>query len=595
MTGGRYFVFLANDAATGERWRAALTAKAAHAGFDVTLASRDATVLTTRAALRVDNRGGDRGAEDCDGDDSGVVIGSAFRRGEVAAAATLTASEAQMLRDTRGGALIDLFWGDYVAILPDPHDGTSVVRAPFGDLACYYHACPAGMMLASDIDLLMRLGDYAPRFELDAIAAHLIAADIRHPATCLAGVRELTGGERLSLRGNASVEVIWSPWSCVTRERRCDDAALAARRVADTVCEVVAARTAHHDVTILLLSGGLDSSIVAAALARAQRCCTAITMVTRDAGGDERAHARATASHLAMPLIEIVRDTAMVDIAHSAAAGLPYPIARSFSQATMRAAETAAASLGASAIVHGGGGDNVFCALQSAAPVADLILAGKIGTDLPNLARDIAALAQTTTFAVLQQAMARVWRGRPDYRWRGDTSLLSVDAAGQREAALAHPWLAAPPGTMPGSAAHVALVLGALSLVQSPDARASLPSIAVLLAQPVIEACLSVPTWRWFDRGRNRAIARHGFSAMLPPGIAWRRSKGAMDSFIVELFERHRTHLKSLLLDGMLAAYGLLDRAAIAAVLDDTAPTRGHDYARVMRLADVEVWLRSWA
>jgi asparagine synthase (glutamine-hydrolysing) len=119
------------------------------------------------------------------------------------------------------------------------------------------------------------------------------------------------------------------------------------------------------------------------------------------------------------------------------------------------------------------------------------------------------------------------------------------------------------------------------------------PSVALLLAQPVIEACLSIPSWLWFDRGRDRAAARHGFSGLLPASVAWRRSKGAMDSFIVELFEANRARLKPFLLDGLLAGSGLVERDAIAAILDDTAPVRGLAYARVMQFADVEAWLRS--
>lgn len=584
MTRPRYLAYVPADRAALDHWRPRIaTAAARLPGFALSPGGERFLLVSQSAGLAVSGEDGELGR----------LLGAVFRRGEQTPATEVSQGEARAILASGGKALIDRFWGAYVAILPDPAGRTHIVRSPFGDLACYYANCPAGTFLASDIDLLTRVAGVAPGIDWQAIARQLIAPDIRRDATCLAGITELAGGDRLTIGDAAGRDTLWTPWTFVARERRCDDAARAAAMLVDTICQAVAARTAGLDGMVLLLSGGLDFSIVAAALAQAGRRCTAVTMVTNDPGGDERVHARATAGHLAMPLREIVRDTAHVDIERSAAAGLPYPTEKSFSQATMHAAGSVAASTGANAIVHGGGGDNIFCALQSAAPVADLIRTGTRGVGLMRLTRSIATLAQVTSVAVLRQAAARLWLRGPAYRWPVNTDLLSRDAQAEAASALDHGWLDPPPGALPGSAAHIALMLGALSLVQSPDAAASVPSLALLLAQPVIEACLSVPSWRWFDRGRDRAAARHGFSTLLPEAVAWRRSKGAMDSFIVEIFDANRTRLKPFLLDGMLAASGLIEREAIAAILDDRAPVKGLAYARVMQFADVEAWLRS--
>lgn len=584
MTRPRYLAYIPADRAALDHWRPMIaTAAARLPGFALLPGGERFLLVSQSAGLAVSGEDGE----------SGHLLGAVFRRGEETPATEVSPGEARSILASGGKALIDRFWGAYVAILPDPAGRTHVARSPFGDLACYYTICPAGTFVASDIDLLIRVAGAAPGIDWQAIARQLIAPDIRRDATCLAGISELAGGDRLTAGDMTGRDTLWTPWTFVARERQCDDPARAAATLVDTICRAVAARTVNLDGIVLLLSGGLDSSIVAAALAQAGRRCTAVTMVTNDPGGDEREHARATAGHLAMPLREIVRDTAHVDIERSAAAGLPYPTEKSFSQATMHAAGSVAAATGARAIVHGGGGDNIFCALQSAAPVTDLIRTGTRGVGLMRLTRDIATLAQVTSIAVLRQAGARLWLRGPAYRWPANIDFLSCDAQAEAGGALDHGWLDPPPGALPGSAAHVALVLGALSLVQSPEAGAPVPSIALLLAQPVIEACLSVPSWRWFDRGRDRAAARHGFSTLLPEAVAWRRSKGAMDSFIVEIFDANRTRLKPFLLDGMLAASGLIEREAIAAILDDRAPVRGLAYARVMQFADVEAWLRS--
>jgi asparagine synthase (glutamine-hydrolysing) len=171
--------------------------------------------------------------------------------------------------------------------------------------------------------------------------------------------------------------------------------------------------------------------------------------------------------------------------------------------------------------------------------------------------------------------------------------MLSKDALGTLHSALEHPWLPPPANALPGSAGQIGVLLAALSLVQSPSALGT-PWRSILLAQPIVEACLSIPTWLWFERGRNRAVARHAFAPLLPASIAWRASKGAMDSFVVEIFEANRAKATAMVLDGHLGRSGLIDRDAAERTLRDQGPTRGIAYGRVMQFVDVEAWLASW-
>ena len=135
----------------------------------------------------------------------------------------------------------------------------------------------------------------------------------------------------------------------------------------------------------------------------------------------------------------------------------------------------------------------------------------------------------------------------------------------------------------------------AQSLVESPDPRPSLARVAPLVTQPVIETCVAIPSWNWYLNGCNRAVARQGFQRSLPAEIAWGRSKGAMDSFVIEIMDANRRRLNAMLGDGLLVAHGLLDRDAVRGVLADGISTSAQDCGRVMLFADVEAWLRSWS
>jgi len=523
-----------------------------------------------------------------------IVVGEVFRRDDCAPVRSLELAENRAIIATGGTRLVDEYWGAYLAILSDEDGGFTVLRAPLGDLPVYVWQSQHGLVIASDVELLVRIAGYRPSIDWVGVAEHLVAPDLRRPRTCLAGLYELSGGSRGRWhRGAWTVDDIWSPWGAVAAEPLRVDSRDAAELLASTIQSAVTARFAQFDRVLGLVSGGLDSSIVAACVADMNQTASALTMVTRDRGGDERHYAEALTSHLGMSLRSVLREPVEIDLFKSAAAGLPRPSARSFAQATQTAAHVAARETGAQAIVHGGGGDNVFCSVQSAAPLTDRLLAGGDLYGSWKVAGDIAMLTQASVGRVFWQAMRRLRRD-PAYRIAGDRSLLSPSAIAAASPTLDHPWLRPPPGAMPGSAAHIGLIAAAQSLVESPDSRAAVPSVAPLIAQPIVEACVAIPSWHWFDRGHNRAVARHAFDDRLPKSIAWRRSKGAMDSFVIEIFERNRDVIAKLLGHGLLAAHGIIDGNAIAAILDEKGPTRGHGYARLMHFADVEAWLRSW-
>src|SRR3546814_15967051 len=112
--------------------------------------------------------------------------------------------------------------------------------------------------------------------------------------------------------------------------RRLTDVLVVTHRGRHAVQTAVAADDGAYETVVLRLCGSLDSSIIAAFLAEADRRFVALTLVTRDRGGDGRVHARAVAAHLGVPLVEAMRETSDVDLAASAARGMPRPSARAF-------------------------------------------------------------------------------------------------------------------------------------------------------------------------------------------------------------------------------------------------------------------------
>ena len=219
-----------------------------------------------------------------------AIVGELFDRGSMRPETTLDDAAWTAIARSRGQKLIERYWGSYVAFTTGDK-GMAVVRAPMGDLGCY-HARDGGVLLvASDLALLRDLGC---RFAIDrgALARHIAYPEWRRSETCLEGLEELRGGDRLLVSANGvECETLWSPWTFVARGRMIDDPGEAARAVRNAVHLAVCARAADHDRAVLLLSGGLDSAIVATSLKAAGTEVTGLNLVGDDAASDERHYA----------------------------------------------------------------------------------------------------------------------------------------------------------------------------------------------------------------------------------------------------------------------------------------------------------------
>ena len=130
--------------------------------------------------------------------------------------------------------------------------------------------------------------------------------------------------------------------------------------------------------------------------------------------------------------------------------------------------------------------------------------------------------------------------------------------------------------------------------VIDPETRlARLPFIHPLIAQPLMEQCLRIPTWLWVRGGHNRAVARRAFRGLLPDEVLDRRSKGRLESLCLRAYRRHRREIADLLLGGALREANLIDPTELGSYLEREGPPSDYRYFRIFELLSSELWLRS--
>ncbi len=244
---------------------------------------------------------------------------------------------------------------------------------------------------------------------------------------------------------------------------------------------------------------------------------------------------------------------------------------------------------GASAIFGGGGGDAVFFQMPSALVLEDLRRSqGRLPLGEP-LVLDVARWLRRST-----------WRVRSDAR-RGaahDPDAVAASFWGPRARepvrGVRHPWLedleAAPPGKRLQIAALTAMQPGWGRSRRGDAARIQQP----LLSQPVVEACLAIPTWQLVQGGRERGLARLAFADDLPASVVERRGKGALTSLYSRRAAASLPFLRTHLMDGVLAEAGVLDRDRTDAALQADRLIWRSEGASLMRAAMVESWVRHW-
>lgn len=518
----------------------------------------------------------------------GVLWGRLFRRGSPIAIAPDFADD--LSSDAIVRLLNDGYWGSFVAIVE--HGPLPVLyRDASGAMPGYHAPLAQGRILTSDVRLIAALTGHAPKIGWDAVASGLRFRDARNGSTMLEGVEELLPGTALKLdRGRPVLRLVWNPAAHMTP--RTDRLSEAAEIVRDAVLLGIAGLSSGYVHPLLELSGGVDSSIVAAGLAVAARRTSCVSFEGSGADLNESRYARAVAAQFDFPLEIVQPDPAAIDVMRSAASDLPRPNARHFLQATDAISRAAARDRDCDAFVSGGGGDDVFCSLTTVAPVLDRWQAqGWRGLIVG--ARDLARLREVSPWEALQRTILRRLRPRP-IRQGIDTPELLASALQSLPRPEEHPWLSASRAVPAGSQGHLVGILRIQNYLEGRDTRTYAPVLMPLLSQPVMEACLGIPSWLWCADGINRAVARAAFADLLPALVIERTSKGGFDAFSARALAHSRAHAREMLLDGHLASNGLLDRAAVARCFEEGVPMRGAISTQLLTLIDTEAWVRSW-
>jgi asparagine synthase (glutamine-hydrolysing) len=562
--------------------------------------------------------------------DSGVIFGKLFeshRDVQAPHGPSLDADETRQIVASGGRRIVERYWGSYIAIIRDQSArGHHVFRDPTGTVACY-HTVHGGIdVFFSNVEDVIRCLPGPFDIDREHLTRWLYLPPLASRSTGLTGVKPLPAGECLTLlEGTRTQSRLWDPAE-VARQRRFEQPDEAAHALRSTVQNTVNAWASCYENITHLLSGGLDSSVVAACLAQAptkprltylnlaieshnaqqQVHMPGVDRALQDkiratvSHGDERYYARLVTTLWNAPLVERTRSP---ELSIERLSSLPPRLnpALYFTAHELDAAKLEMiGTYGTQAFFSGQAGDSVFLATSQPLPAIDYAHQHGLRPGLWRHVLATAALSRESLWSVLGKTWSHGLLGRRyvsllEHIERA--SLLPQDRVVElmkAEHAYRETQHASSTNLPPGKQLLVQGVAAAPYYDFEFHAGQRADHIDPLNAQPVWELALQIPTYTVLLDGTSRGLARHAFRDVLPAEIRKRVAKGSGSTFYQHVVRSQRNLLQQVLLDGQLVKERYLDRRKLDECLAADDPSAIIFAPILLSYLSAEIWLQQW-
>jgi asparagine synthase (glutamine-hydrolysing) len=501
------------------------------------------------------------------------------------------------LYEEYGTAFVDRLEGMFaIALWDGPRRRLVLARDRLGKKPLVWTRLPDGTFaFASELKAFHALPGFRAEPDLVALDAYLALQYVPGTRTGLRGVHRLAPASTLVVEGTSQVETrYWEP--SIVDEPLTEGDWLA--RVRDEVGRAVRRRLVADVPLGALLSGGIDSAIVVAQMARAaSEPVRTFTVGFTDERYDERVYARAVAERWGTRHEEVVLEPDAAATLPRLAAAFDEPLGDEAALPLFLICEAARRDVTVALV--GDGGDESFAGYEryAAMGLADRVpaVAARAGSRLlhalPSGERrsttfrarrflDAAATPRAERYGRLMQVFPLAER----------SALWSAEARAEIGPLMSAGFLlgAAPRAGVTGlQLLDVATYLPGDLLPKSDIASMahSLELRSPLLDHRVVELGLSLPS----RLKRGKLALRRAFADDLPPVVASRGKTG----FGVPLAEWFRGDLRDLAGDLLLADRGWFERGPVERLLDEHAAGRADHGHRLWTLVMLELWQRA--
>jgi asparagine synthase (glutamine-hydrolysing) len=500
--------------------------------------------------------------------------------------------------------------GDFALLVWDERRGEGLLaRDQLGVRSMFLHEVSGALCFASEIRHLLALLPRRPAPDPVSVAHWITMSNRPGSATLYEGVRRLDPGTTLTLDRNGARELRY--WAPRFSEPLSESEPQLSEQVRTTLEHAVARKLSRDGLTGVLMSGGLDSSSVAAVAAA-------------EAPGHVRAQAAVFPEHPAVDESELiaqlrdrlhlpgitaeVRAGGLLASALESLAEWQLPL-RSWGDFWALALLRAAAASGVQVTLGGDGGDELFGArnllladrLRGGHPLQALALARELpGAGDRPARRDVARIyANTAILGALPRRLHELLL-RPAERRNAPAWLLAPARKGLLDSDDPLAWKRLDGPRWWAQVAHGLTrgveETGVFEHQRRRAATAGLEARHPLFDLELVELCLRLPPLATFDRYRSRPLLRAAMSGLLPDAVRLRPEKALFDSLLLDTLASADGAVTRALLSNPhaeLAAY--VDLEAMRSALFSGSERSFRWMWQVWRLTSAECWLRQQA
>ncbi|MCQ3830271.1 asparagine synthetase B family protein [Microbulbifer elongatus] len=554
----------------------------------------------------------DHSVFDCVTEGPLVVLGKAFTKnfgdGVVPEPATFTERSADEICLSHGHTLVQEFWGRYVAFGKNPVKGNwFAMRDPTGEIPCHMITVDGLTVLFSNMEDILKLG--LTRFSVNW--SYLINA-LRLPfrdngQTGFNEVIILDVAESQIIEDGKPVSRICN-WDVMQMayENPITDVEEAVRLARSTLLGCIGALAGQHSYIQLKLSGGLDSSIVLAGLLHAPSRPEIECIHHYDAGigADEREFARmavagaCASSGRSCELVEFERQPhcsleEILDFPRTAR------LLYCSGHLLHRDVGMGSALNDVATRFTGVGGDAVFLRFKGNGGAIDYAWRHGINPGLLRVALETAQ-AGDSFYGVMKDAIRYGVQKKPltvNKRWGSPCDWLRIDAEqSEFQPAWLRHGLDNGIALSPSKITHISRMVFPTNILDPFEGARGWHGVSPISAQPVVELFARIPLYILMADAEDRTIARRAFAGLLPEPILSRKVKCYLDDHAVAVTQHHREFIKDMLVDGILAEKGYINRRLAKSGIQGICPDNASQVLGVFGpQLNVEAWLRKWS
>lgn len=459
--------------------------------------------------------------------------------------------------------LLKEYWGSYIALFFD-EQRAQILRDPSASQECLWFNDKNRRLVFSDVNALYKNTINRFNINLEYVAANLYLGRLNNNKSALKNVFNLKPGYILDIE-SCRIKQIWSPIQFVHSIEKNPDIKNLELRLKETIIDCIKAWADTYDSVLLNLSGGLDSCVVALCIKLfSKTTLNALNISFDSVAGDEVKFAKELCDKFDIPLSIFKLTNSKIKLRDKFKIFPPQhrPLKYGLGFECLEEEELLLKEKNIQAIFSGCGGDALFQSRNSSFISQDYFKE-KGFKGLFNVSRRVAELTDRTVWDLyLNSILSKYLKGRK-YLYEGSINKNLIHKKYSNiidNDTVSHPWHEQIQNLNNGKKFQISGLVDTENFYTYRKTSEYVDIIHPLLSQPIIELCLSIPSYILTPNLINRGLLRSSFKSFLPESIILRRSKGKIGNYYDELIKFNYEDICTELQNGNLIDSEILSK-----------------------------------